>query len=208
MRKIAALLLLSAFFSLPARAELNWNWVVDSNHSKIRFQGQQGAESFTGGFSGFSAQIHFNPHDLDHSFVTVDIPTRSVSTGSGTRDGELPKTEWFDFFHFPTAKFTASKFVPVAGYANTYDAWGFVTIKEITRPCYLRFQLSYEDILEPPRRDGRPPVIVAQKARMNGVASIDRFAHNIGTKTDEATVGRFVKVMVVLNAERKVGEED
>ncbi|HLI67113.1 MAG TPA: YceI family protein [Caulobacteraceae bacterium] len=160
MRRLAFLAALAAFAPGAALAAPA-HWTVDPG-SKIAFAGKMNDDSFTGGFSRWSADIAFDPKQLSASRVTVTIDVASASTGDADRDQAIPGADWFAAHQFPKATFTATQFKDLGG--GRYEAIGDLAIRGVHRPVTLPFTLA----------------IAGDKARMTGAVTLNRTAFGIG----------------------------
>ena len=183
MRKVLAGLTALALLAAPAIANAA-NWTVDQAHSRIGFRATQEDAGFEGNFRSWTAAISFDPKRLATSHVTVNVAIASAFTGDKDRDAYLPTDVWFDAKHFPTATFTASKFVDQG--AGRYQAIGDLMIKGVKRPVTLPFTLA----------------ITGDTAKMSGELVLDRTWFNVGSGKwkDPAEVGTKVTVVVNLTA--------
>lgn len=186
MRKILAGLIAAAWLVAPAMANAA-TWVVDQAHSRIGFKATQEDAGFEGYFRSWNAAISFDPKHLAASHVNVNVALASAVTGDKDRDAYLPTDVWFDAKRFPTATFTASKFVDQGG--GRYQAIGDLAIKGVKRQVVLPFTLA----------------ITGDTAKMSGQLVIDRTWFNVGSGKwkDPAEVG--TKVTVVVTVVAKAG---
>jgi polyisoprenoid-binding protein YceI len=86
----------------------------------------------SGSFKKMEGQIEFDEKDLSQCSFDLKIDVRSISTGNGmmTKKSQIP--EWFDTAKYPYAKFKSTKVEKKEG--NTYNIFGNLTIKGITKP--------------------------------------------------------------------------
>ncbi len=113
---------------------------LDPSRSEIRFTARQMGVSAEGRFRKFAAQVDFHPDRLAQSRATIDIDIASISLGSPENETELKKRAWFNLAGFPTARFTAHRFVQRSG--NQYQVDGKLTIKGISRDVSAPFTLQ------------------------------------------------------------------
>lgn len=138
-------------------------WIVDHGHSRLGFKAVAEGAAFEGTFKSWDAQIVFDPKALASSHVTVNVDVASAATGDRDRDDSLPADEWFAVKRFPKAVFTANRFVDHGG--GRYEAIGELVLKGVRRPVTLPFTLT----------------IANGVAKMQGQASLDRTAFNVGS---------------------------
>ncbi len=138
MRKCALIVFL-ALLALPVHAEPP-RWAMDVAQSKLTFSAQQGSDIFNGGFKDFTAEIIFDPDDLEHSRIAATIAMASAFAGSNDRDQALPGATWFDVKSFPQAQFV-TKTIRKTG-AQDYMAQATLTIRGISKDVQLPFSLT------------------------------------------------------------------
>jgi polyisoprenoid-binding protein YceI len=169
----------------PAKAA---DWRVLPEHSRIGFRADfvMGGTVLRGGFDQWTATIRFDPDRLQDARIAVAIRADSARTGDREADGELRSPEWMAFRAFPEARFETIAIRRLA--EGRYVAEARLTLRDITRPVTLPFELRIDD--------GR--------ARMQGALMLDRVAFQIGDGPDPngQIVSREVAVEVELLAER------
>ena len=170
-----------AAWAAPAPA-----WVVDKAASSIRFSSTFNGDAFSGGFSRWDADIHFDPANLAGSSVTVSIDAASAATGDADRDQALPTPKFLSAGKFPRATFTAHSFKALGG--GKYLAAGQLSLRGVTRPLALPFTLA----------------IAGDRARMNATLPLDRLAFGVGQDEWRATsaLPAAVNVSIVVTARR------
>lgn len=118
------------------------SWLVEYDASRLEFTGAENGRSFNGSFKEFSAEINFDPDNLEASRILVVVAARSADTGDSTRDSTIPSNEWFDAENFPTARFV-SEDIRETG-EGAYGAHGVLMIKEYIREIVLPFTLEID----------------------------------------------------------------
>ncbi|MCA8908990.1 MAG: YceI family protein [Rhodospirillaceae bacterium] len=175
----AALMLIAG----PAAAT---DWSVDGDTSSLGFIGTQAGSEFTGRFEAFTADISFDPADLEAVSVRVVIDVASFDSGSQDRDETAMDGDWFDVETYPEAVFEVTG-VEATG-EGAYEAAATLTIKDQTHDVVLPFTLAID----------------GDTARMSGELTVDRRDYTLGTG-DWATgelVGTDVTITVDLSAVR------
>jgi polyisoprenoid-binding protein YceI len=182
---------LIAIFALAAAAPVAWAapapaWVVDKAASSIRFSSSFNGDAFSGGFSRWDADIHFDPANLAGSSVSVTIDAASAATGDADRDQALPTPKFLSAAKFPRAAFTARSFKALSG--GKYLAAGQLSLRGLTRPLALPFTLT----------------IAGDRARMNASLPLDRLAFGVGQDEWRATsaLPAAVNVSIAVTARR------
>jgi polyisoprenoid-binding protein YceI len=147
----------------PARAAETWT-IEDG--SAIRFTAYQQGAPVEGNFSEFTAEIVFDPQNLPASRVAVEIATASVATGHKDRDTALRSSSLFDVKTWPSARFVSDRLVNLGG--DRYEAYGRLTIRDVTRDVILPFELMLRE------NGGR------QLATASGELTIFRLDYGVG----------------------------
>jgi len=117
-------------------------WRVDDEASRLGFTGTQQGRAFDGSFGEFSADIRFDPDNLDASRISVAVSPRSATTGDATRDSTIPGSEWFAVREYPTATFVSEDIHRTAD--GAYEARGVLTIKDYAKDIALGFTLDID----------------------------------------------------------------
>ncbi len=162
-------------------------WCMLEEKSSISFEAIQNGAPVTGVFESFTADITFDPRNLEHSKVVVTVDMASVSTAFAEVAETLKTTGWFDVAKFPQAVFTTRSIHHVID--NKYEADAALTIRNQTVPLTLNFTLDeYED----------------KGAAISGEAVISRNAYNIGQGewADTSVIKDEVRVKVKVTADR------
>ena len=163
-------------------------WKIDQDKSSISFSAIQNDSPITGQFKTFTSEIHFDPSELNTSYVKMTISTGSVSTSYKEVEDTLKTADWFNIKIFPNAVFTANKFVKTAD--KSFKAVGTLTLRNKTLPIILSFIL--EDYTK-------------TNARVKGTTLLKRTAFGVGqgewSKTDN--VHDDVQVSFTIVATRK-----
>ena len=137
------------------------SWAVRADESSVAFTGKQTGDEFTGEFKDFTADIIFDPEDIESASVRAVIDMSSFDAGDKDRNDALPGKEWFSVKKFPEAVFISDDF---AKSETGYVASGELTIRDVSLPVALPFNLTIED----------------KVATMNGELVIDRSDFGVG----------------------------
>jgi len=183
MRRLGVFLAIVLGMAAPLAAAAR-PYAVDPAASKLGFTGTFDGRPFNGVFQKWDAQIDFDPARLDQSKATVVIQTGSVRTGTPEYDKTIGEPAWFNARQFPTARFVASSFRKTG--ANSYEARGQLTIRNLTRPVVLPFTLEPQ----------------GPRTRMRGELTLDRtqFGVGAGEFSGDQPLAKAVKVHVDLVA--------
>ncbi|MCI5047993.1 MAG: YceI family protein [Aquisalinus sp.] len=173
------------FSALPALAG-DFVWVPDYENSSVVFSAEQEGKSFEGRFDSFKAAIRLNPADLSDAEIHAIIDVASVDAGDADRNSSLPTSDWFKVRSFPTATFVSEDVRQVS--EGKYEAVGELTIKGISRPVTLPFDLSVE----------------GNQAMATGSIELNRTDYNVGegAYAGDAWIGYPVSVSVTITATR------
>jgi len=162
------------------------NWTVLPAESHIKFTAVQTGDTFTGEFTAFDAVINFDPAALKDASVTAAIDMNSFEAGDEERNGALPSKDWFFVKSYPKAVFQSDNFTN--GTDNNYQAFGTLSLKGVTQPLTLPFNLEID----------------GDRAVMSGSVSLNRGDYKVGQgawATDE-WVSLDVKLDVKVTATR------
>ncbi|MGH1329701.1 MAG: cytochrome b/b6 domain-containing protein [Paracoccaceae bacterium] len=163
-----------------ALAPTTSEWTVTEGTIAIEVL-QMGAQ-VSGSFSNWAANISFDPETAAETKGQIDVEIDIASLTLGSVSAQALTPEYFDATTFPTATFSA----PILQTDTGYTAPGTLTLKGITIPATLPFTLQLED----------------NTAKATGQLTLNRQSFNIGTKTDEQTLGFDVPVTITLTATR------
>ena len=163
------------------------NWDIDYDTSTLGFTSTYEGKSFDGTFRRWTADVQFDPDDLDGSVVKVTVDTGSATTGKKLYDDTLKSGEWFDTATFPSARVNLIHFTPSDD--GGYTAEASLLIKGHAIDVPLDFSL----------------VIDGDTATFEGQTVLSRKALNLGQTSDPGAdwVGDEVTVTVKGTATRK-----
>jgi polyisoprenoid-binding protein YceI len=142
-------------------------------------------EEVRGRFSDWTADIRFDPEQLDKSSIRATVRLASVASGDQGRDGMLQGDDFFGAAR-PMARFTAERIRARGG--NRYQADGALTLKGISQPLSLAFSLN----------------IRGDRAQAQATTRFDRRDFGIGTGQFAGTdvIGGDVHIDLAFNARR------
>lgn len=136
-------MLLLLFVPRVAMAEIPAYALVPEK-SSLTFTAIQNGAPVEGEFKRLTADIRFDPAQLEQSSVAVEVDLASVAAAYENVASELQKGEWFDVAHFPKAVVRTTKITqvtPTAGEANLYYADATLTLRDKTLPVVINFSL-------------------------------------------------------------------
>ena len=163
-------------------------WNIVPNASKLTFTATQNGAPVSGEFKKFTADIHFDPDQLNANNVKVVIDTGSISDPYNQLADTLRGADWFNVKQYPQAVFTSNSFKKTGD--KTYQSTGNLTIRDKTLPVTLVFtQEEYTN----------------NKARIKGSTTIKRTAFGVGQGewADTKTIKDEVQIDFTVTAEKK-----
>ncbi len=137
MRFLAVAVAVIAALAGPARAA---PWVMDPEHAVVTFRGNHlGFSMVYGTFRELSAEIDFDPENIEATKVRFVIQAASVDTLSKARDKSLRSKEMLDTENFPEIVFESTAVAQTG--PQTADITGNLTIKGVTKEVTFQAQL-------------------------------------------------------------------
>lgn len=164
------------------------SWKIIPAESTLTFTATQNDAPVTGEFKKFSAEINFDPAQLNGNNIKVIVDLNFISDPYNQLADTLKGADWFDAHKYPQAIYTASNFIKTGD--KTYQAHGMLTIRGKTLPATLTFtQLEYSQ----------------NKAKVQGSTTIKRTAFGVGRGDwmDTNTVKDEVRIDFTVAAEKK-----
>jgi polyisoprenoid-binding protein YceI len=104
---------------------------LDPVHTGVFFQVKHVYSTVRGQFDDFSADIIFDPDNLEKSKMNFVVKVDSINTQNGKRDTHLRSDAFFLSNKYPTITFTSSRIIHA--YKNQYIVEGKMTIKDVSR---------------------------------------------------------------------------
>lgn len=144
MKRIAALLALSAFaFAAPAQAA-SQPLVIDSEHTNVVFSvSHLGYSHMYGNFLGTTGTIDFDQAHPELSKVDVTIKPSNVSTVSSKLNEHLQGEQWFNTAKFPDIRFTSTSAKKISD--TDGEVAGNLTLLGVTKPVTLKVHFNKGD---------------------------------------------------------------
>ncbi len=185
-----ATLVIAAFFMVNSAVARTWE--VDKAHSNFYFTVDHIFSKVMGHFNEYSAEVVFDPANLEASYFYFEIKAESVDTNIAKRDKHLQSPDFFDAAKFPLLTFR-SKSIADKGNGK-YDVAGIFTVKGEEYELLLPLRLV--GVKEHPAVKGKDVI------GFNGSVSIDRLAYKVGTGKfyDLGVVGKTVDILVSIEA--------
>lgn len=127
-------------------------WIIDPDHSVAAFAiKHMMIANVRGQFNDITGKVYFEPADIAHSSVELEVGVASVNTGIKKRDEHLLSSDFFDAAKYPKITFRSTA-VEVSG-ANRAIVTGDLTIHGITRTAGL--SVEYAGPVKDPLGDGK-----------------------------------------------------
>lgn len=117
---------------------------VDHSRSEIAFVSRQMNVPVEAKFTRFSAQLSFDPANLQASRARIEVDVASFDIGNDEINTEVQGKDWFDSRNFPKATFVSSSVRALGD--GRYEARGPLTIKgrahEVAAPFAVKTDAS------------------------------------------------------------------
>ena len=126
-------------------------YTLDKAHSSLVFRvSHLGFSSYVGRFTGFDAELQFDPRQLAASSVRVNIDPRSIQADNAPSGfmQTLAGKDWLDADQHPELSFRSVAVEPTGG--NAFRIRGELTLHGQTRPVTLeaRYNWTFNEISE------------------------------------------------------------
>lgn len=116
------------------------HWNVDYAKSRLGFTVLWSGEPFSAQFRHWSADIDFDPKDVAHARVAVNVDLASEASDEPDFDSGLKGAQGFETSRFPVARFVVKSVMPKSG--NSYIANATLGIRGVSRAVTLPFSLT------------------------------------------------------------------
>lgn len=186
--KKAALLFL-AVMGLSHAASAQTQWVIDKNHTDIRFTvTHMMISEVDGEFKDFNATVVSHSDDFDGADVEFTAKVASINTDNERRDGHLKSDDFFNAERYPELTFSGK----IEKQENDYFLVGDLTIRDVTKP--IRFDVKYNGTID--LQNGR-------KAGFKISGAVDRFDYGLKWDRTIETGGLVVgqEIQITCNVE-------
>jgi polyisoprenoid-binding protein YceI len=116
-------------------------WSLDQTHSEIGFKIKHlMISNVSGNFNKFDVEVESKGLDFANARVTANIDVASINTNNEQRDAHLHTADFFEAETHPNITFKSTKVERVD--EDTFNLYGDLTIKEITKPVKLSVEYS------------------------------------------------------------------
>ncbi len=120
---------------------LTGDYNLDPAHSRIGFVARHAmVTKVRGAFKEVEGSGHFDTQDPSRSHLQLTIKAASIDTGQPDRDAHLRSNDFFDMEKYPEIRFASTSVEKVDD--DTYRVTGDLTIKDVTRPVTIDFELG------------------------------------------------------------------
>ena len=129
-------------FDAPTAAieDISGDYTIDTAHTYLGFSARHAmVTTVRGSFTQFEGTAHVDTQTPANSKVALKIAAASVDTGNKDRDGHLLSGDFFENDAHPDITFTSTA---VAFDGETWDITGDLTIKGVTHPVTIPFELT------------------------------------------------------------------
>ncbi len=114
---------------------------IDPTHSRIGFAARHAmVTKVRGSFNDFEGSGYFDAENPAASNLQLTIQAASIDTRNADRDGHLRSNDFFDMETYPTITFTSTSVEALD--ADTYRVTGDLTIKDVTKPVTIDFDVA------------------------------------------------------------------
>lgn len=194
-QRVTALLALfflgiSQSFATDGNIILLDEWNIDRAHSNINFTITHFFTPVDGSFEDYSAEISFDPADLENSSIDVTIPVSSINTENQRRDNHLKSEDFFNAGEWPNIHFSSNSIEQTG--ENQFVAHGELTIRDATREFELPFELL--GVMDHPMQDGKKVAGITANTQLNRTD----FGVGVGDWAATAVVGDEVDIQLNL----------
>jgi polyisoprenoid-binding protein YceI len=119
---------------------LTGRYSIDTAHSRIGFVARHAmVTKVRGAFHEFSGSGYFDSEQPARSHLELTIDAKSIDTGNQDRDAHLRSNDFFSMDEYPQIHFVSTS---VSGVNDRYQVTGDLTIKGVTRPVTIDFELT------------------------------------------------------------------
>jgi polyisoprenoid-binding protein YceI len=129
-------------FDAPTSAidDISGDYTLDAAHTRLGFSARHAmVTTVRGSFHEFEGTAHVDTKNPAASTISLKIDASSVDTGNKDRDGHLLSGDFFENDAHPYITFTSTS---VAFDGETWDVTGDLTIKGVTHPVTIPFELT------------------------------------------------------------------
>jgi polyisoprenoid-binding protein YceI len=120
---------------------LTGTYTLDPTHSRIGFVARHAmVTKVRGSFNEFSGSGSFDAENPANSSLSLTVQAASIDTRNADRDAHLRSNDFFAMDQYPEITFDSTSVDQVD--ADRYAVTGDLTIKGVTRPVTVEFELA------------------------------------------------------------------
>jgi polyisoprenoid-binding protein YceI len=124
-----------------AQETLTGDYTLDLAHTRIGFSARHAmVTKVRGQFNEFNGSVSLDYENPASSRVEITIKAASIDTRNADRDAHLRSNDFFAMEEFPEITFRSTRVEQTS--ATNYDVTGDLTIRGVTRPVTVNFQLN------------------------------------------------------------------
>ena len=118
-------------------------WVLDPAHSEVSFKVKHlMISNVKGTLRNCKLEVVTESDNFMPAEISFSAEAASIDTGSEQRDQHLRSAEFFDAENYPEINFKGTKFEKKMGNDDTYELYGDLTMKGVTKPVKLEVEFS------------------------------------------------------------------
>lgn len=186
-------------FATDGNTVLADDWSIDKSHSNVNFTITHFFTPVDGSFEDYTADIQFDPNNLESSSIDVTIPVSSINTENERRDNHLKSEDFFNAEEWPNIHFVSNNIEQTG--ENQFVAHGELTIRDVTREFELPFELL--GVMDHPMREGQKVAGITASAKLNR----SDFGVGVGDWAATAVVGDEVDIQLNLELNAPKNED-
>ncbi|OYN89381.1 YceI family protein [Parenemella sanctibonifatiensis] len=114
-------------------------YVIDPSHSELSFTARHAMVTKVRGTFNDISGTATTEANLQNARIEVKVGVESINTRSADRDGHLKSADFFDVAQYPNITFVSTD---VQGSGDTLTVTGNLTIKDVTKPVTIDFEVS------------------------------------------------------------------
>jgi len=138
--RLSSILLASALATAPLAVSAA-PWTIDPSHTTIGFSiNHLGFSTTNGIFSDYSADIDFDPENIEASSVSLTIKAESINTFWAARDEHVRSPDFLNVAEHPEITFVSTGITKTGD--NTADITGDLTIVGVTNSVTLNATMN------------------------------------------------------------------
>jgi polyisoprenoid-binding protein YceI len=123
----------------PANTDLHavraGHYVIDPAHTRLLFSVSHfGFSTFFGEFTRPTGTLHFDPHNLAATKLSVSVPVANIATANAILDEELRGGDWLDGERYPLIELHSTQVLAIPGGLKVH---ALLSLHGVTRPVQM-----------------------------------------------------------------------